>query len=184
MGQAIQEVLDAADDVTASVYEDGAAAELRALRSSAPRLVATDLDGTLVRSDGTVSAATRELLADLDLRGVPVVFVTGRPLRWTLADVRHGLAIATARSSRTSGARHHDGRRPRSATVARRTSPASCATPPVAFEVPTAGLDLDGWVDRRSPVPDRARRSRALGGPARPHVRPERCSGVQIGEPA
>ena len=28
MGQAIQEVIDAADDVTASVYEDGAAVEL------------------------------------------------------------------------------------------------------------------------------------------------------------
>ena len=28
MGQAIQPVIDAADDVTASVYEDGAAVEL------------------------------------------------------------------------------------------------------------------------------------------------------------
>jgi Cof subfamily protein (haloacid dehalogenase superfamily) len=64
-----------------------------------PRLVATDLDGTLVRSDGSVSAYTRDVLAELDRRGVPVVFVTGRPLRWA-EDVfeyvgAHGLAIVS-----------------------------------------------------------------------------------------
>lgn len=47
-----------------------------------PRLVATDLDGTLLRSDGSVSARTRAILLELDRVGVPVVFVTGRPLRW------------------------------------------------------------------------------------------------------
>jgi Cof subfamily protein (haloacid dehalogenase superfamily) len=62
-----------------------------------PRLVATDLDGTLVRSDGTVSPYTQWVLAELDDRDVPVVFVTGRPLRWA-EDVfdhvaRHGLAV-------------------------------------------------------------------------------------------
>ena len=62
-----------------------------------PRLVATDLDGTLVRSDGTVSSYTQAVLATLDEQGVPVVFVTGRPLRWA-EDVfdhvgRHGLAV-------------------------------------------------------------------------------------------
>ena len=45
-------------------------------------LVATDLDGTLLRSDGTVSGATRRVLAGVEEAGVPVVFVTGRPLRW------------------------------------------------------------------------------------------------------
>ena len=63
----------------------------------APRLVATDLDGTIVRSDGSVSERTREVLLDLDGRGVPVVFVTGRPLRWMeelwSAVGAHGLAI-------------------------------------------------------------------------------------------
>ncbi|WP_420111937.1 HAD hydrolase family protein [Pseudactinotalea sp.] len=49
---------------------------------TAPRLVATDLDGTLVRSDGTVSGWTRAVLAALDARDVPVLFVTARPLRW------------------------------------------------------------------------------------------------------
>ena len=62
-----------------------------------PRLVATDLDGTLLRTDGTVSAHTREVLDVLDARGVPVVFVTGRPIRWmeSLWDAvgGHGLAV-------------------------------------------------------------------------------------------
>lgn len=62
-------------------------------------LVATDLDGTLVRSDGTISPRTREVLAAVEAAGVPVVFVTGRPLRWTrevfdlVGDV--GLAIVS-----------------------------------------------------------------------------------------
>ncbi|WP_205471764.1 Cof-type HAD-IIB family hydrolase [Nocardioides sp. SYSU D00038] len=49
---------------------------------SAPRLVATDLDGTLLHSDGTITDRTREVLRALDEREVPVVFVTGRPVRW------------------------------------------------------------------------------------------------------
>jgi Cof subfamily protein (haloacid dehalogenase superfamily) len=64
-----------------------------------PRLVATDLDGTLLHSDGTVTPRTREVLAALDDRGVPVVFTTGRPIRWmdTLwSEVGgHGLAICS-----------------------------------------------------------------------------------------
>ena len=62
-----------------------------------PRLVATDLDGTLLHSDGTVTARTRAVLAELDDLGVPVVFTTGRPVRW-MEDLweavgGHGLAI-------------------------------------------------------------------------------------------
>ena len=66
---------------------------------SLPRLVATDLDGTLVRSDGTVSPYTHEVLAALEDRGVPVVFVTGRPLRWAEEVFEyvgsHGLAVVS-----------------------------------------------------------------------------------------
>ncbi|MGH3745521.1 MAG: HAD hydrolase family protein [Mycobacteriales bacterium] len=43
------------------------------------RLVATDVDGTLLRSDGTASAATVSALQNL---AVPYVLVTGRPRRW------------------------------------------------------------------------------------------------------
>jgi len=45
-------------------------------------LVATDLDGTLLRSDGTVSDRTRSAIAAAVARGLQVVFVTGRPTRW------------------------------------------------------------------------------------------------------
>lgn len=62
-----------------------------------PRVVATDLDGTLLRSDGSLSDRTRKVLAGLDDRGVQVVFVTARPPRWleAVADAvgGHGLAI-------------------------------------------------------------------------------------------
>ena len=52
-----------------------------------------------MRSDGTVSAYTQQVLAAVEDLGVPVVFVTGRPLRWA-EDVfeyvgSHGLAIVS-----------------------------------------------------------------------------------------
>jgi Cof subfamily protein (haloacid dehalogenase superfamily) len=43
------------------------------------RLIATDLDGTLVRTDGEISARTRSALAAAEDAGLVVVFVTGRP---------------------------------------------------------------------------------------------------------
>jgi Cof subfamily protein (haloacid dehalogenase superfamily) len=49
---------------------------------SPPRLVATDLDGTLVRQDRAVSARTADVLAQITAEGTPVVLVTGRPVRW------------------------------------------------------------------------------------------------------
>jgi Cof subfamily protein (haloacid dehalogenase superfamily) len=63
----------------------------------APRLVASDLDGTLVRSDGTVAPRTVEVLARVEEAGVPFVMVTGRPPRW-MAEVsrqtgHRGLAV-------------------------------------------------------------------------------------------
>jgi Cof subfamily protein (haloacid dehalogenase superfamily) len=45
------------------------------------RLVATDLDGTLLRADGTISARTRHILRAVRERGVEVVVVTARPPR-------------------------------------------------------------------------------------------------------
>jgi Cof subfamily protein (haloacid dehalogenase superfamily) len=47
-----------------------------------PRLIATDLDGTIVRSDGKISDRTREALGAAEAAGLVVVFVTGRPPRW------------------------------------------------------------------------------------------------------
>lgn len=63
----------------------------------APRLVATDLDGTLLRPDGTVSPRTAAALVRAAEAGVEVVFVTARPPRWLseLANhvAGHGVAI-------------------------------------------------------------------------------------------
>lgn len=46
------------------------------------RMVATDLDGTLLRPDNTVSDRTVAAFASARAAGFPVVFVTGRPPRW------------------------------------------------------------------------------------------------------
>lgn len=62
-----------------------------------PAVVATDLDGTVVRSDGTISARTRAALDRAADAGALVVIVTGRPPRWlggvAEATGHHGLAI-------------------------------------------------------------------------------------------
>jgi HAD superfamily hydrolase (TIGR01484 family) len=59
-------------------------------RPSFPRLVATDLDGTIVRSDGTISARTVAALSRIERAGAQLVFVTGRPPR-----VMGGIAAAS-----------------------------------------------------------------------------------------
>ncbi|MEU7581818.1 Cof-type HAD-IIB family hydrolase [Streptomyces sp. NPDC041068] len=61
------------------------------------RLIATDLDGTLLRDDKTVSDRTVAALGAAEEAGIEVFFVTGRPARWmnvVSAHVHgHGLAI-------------------------------------------------------------------------------------------
>jgi hypothetical protein len=47
-----------------------------------PRVVATDLDGTVVRTDGTISPRTRDALGLARAAGALIVVVTGRPPRW------------------------------------------------------------------------------------------------------
>jgi Cof subfamily protein (haloacid dehalogenase superfamily) len=130
-----------------------------------PRLVATDLDGTLVRSDGTVSAYTQHVLAELDGQGVPVVFVTGRPLRWA-EDVfdhvgRHGLAVIS------NGALVWDVAN-REPVLTRTIDPVvglevceliRAAVPGSAFAVETlAGISLEPEFVERHPVPEDTRR--------------------------
>jgi len=46
------------------------------------RMIATDLDGTLLHSDGTVSARSRRAIESAAQAGIAIVFVTGRPPRW------------------------------------------------------------------------------------------------------
>ncbi|MBT8224725.1 MAG: HAD family phosphatase [Dactylosporangium sp.] len=56
------------------------------------RLVASDLDGTLLREDETLSHRTARALSELAGRGVHIVLATGRPQR-TLAPVYRQLPI-------------------------------------------------------------------------------------------
>lgn len=62
-----------------------------------PRLIATDLDGTLLTTEGRVSRRTQEALAAVWERGITTVFVTARPPRWLHPLVEavgaHGIAI-------------------------------------------------------------------------------------------
>ena len=46
------------------------------------RLLASDLDGTLLLSDGSVGRRTREALDRLSESDLDLIIVTGRPPRW------------------------------------------------------------------------------------------------------
>src|SRR5919206_2434186 len=48
------------------------------IRPGLPKLVATDLDGTIVRSDDTVGGYTHAVLERVRATGIPIVGVTGR----------------------------------------------------------------------------------------------------------
>ncbi|WP_040157104.1 HAD family hydrolase [Mobilicoccus massiliensis] len=67
------------------------------MNASRPRLIATDLDGTLLDPRGLVTDFTREVLSRVWESGVETLFVTARPPRWidALADAvgGHGYAI-------------------------------------------------------------------------------------------
>ncbi|WP_034648871.1 HAD family hydrolase [Cellulomonas sp. HZM] len=67
--------------------------------TTAPRLVATDLDNTLLAPDGTLSTRTRDALRSVAGAGIDVVFVSARPLR-RLQELAehvdgHGVAICS-----------------------------------------------------------------------------------------
>jgi Cof subfamily protein (haloacid dehalogenase superfamily) len=69
------------------------------LISPALRLVALDLDGTLLRSDGTISARTRAALQAAETSGLTILCVTARPPRRVRAIAEdtglRGLAICS-----------------------------------------------------------------------------------------
>ena len=129
------------------------------------RLVATDLDGTLVHSDGSVSPRTVRALARAEEQGIDVVFVTGRPLRWA-RDVfehvgGHGEAIVS------NGALLWDVAEDRP-TLVRGISPSVVlevadrlreAVPGTTFAVETLeGIALEHAYLERYPVPEGSRR--------------------------
>ncbi|MGW2558315.1 HAD family hydrolase [Streptomyces sp. NPDC001514] len=94
-----------------------------------PRLIATDLDGTLLRKDGSVSERTQRALRTAADAGSEVVFVTARPPRYVDALATATGLVATAVCS--NGALVYD--------VGTRTVTSSRTLPlPVAREVATA----------------------------------------------
>ncbi|TQM29462.1 hypothetical protein FB390_1064 [Nocardia bhagyanarayanae] len=58
-----------------------------------PKMVATDVDGTLIDHDERVTARTKAAVAALIADGVPFVLATGRPPRW-IDPVVEGLGFA------------------------------------------------------------------------------------------
>src|SRR5215212_1156360 len=60
-----------------------------------PRLIVSDMDGTLLRWDETVSQSTVDELERWRADGVPVVLATGRPPRW-MHEIREVLRFGIA----------------------------------------------------------------------------------------
>ncbi|MEV6165455.1 Cof-type HAD-IIB family hydrolase [Streptomyces sp. NPDC052052] len=91
---------------------------------AAPRLIATDLDGTLLRDDKTVSDRTIAALAAAEEAGIEVFFVTGRPARWmdVVSDHVHGHGLAICANGAAVADLHADGKlvkvRPLERTIA------------------------------------------------------------------
>ncbi|WP_328904805.1 Cof-type HAD-IIB family hydrolase [Streptomyces sp. NBC_00234] len=76
------------------------------------RLIATDLDGTLLRDDKTLSDRTVAALAAAEEAGIEVFFVTGRPARWmdVVRDHVHGHGMAICANGATVVDLHAEGK--------------------------------------------------------------------------
>lgn len=66
---------------------------MRPLHLPKPKMVATDVDGTLIDHDERVTARTKAAVGALVADGVPFVLATGRPPRW-IGPVVEGLGYA------------------------------------------------------------------------------------------
>lgn len=88
------------------------AAALPPLPGRRTRLIATDLDGTLLRDDKTVSERTIAALAAAEEAGIEVFFVTGRPARWmdVVSDHVHGHGLAICANGAAVVDLHRSGR--------------------------------------------------------------------------
>jgi Cof subfamily protein (haloacid dehalogenase superfamily) len=60
-----------------------------------PKLIATDLDGTIVNHDGTISERTISTFKRARDMGIEVFFVTGRPPRW-MPEIRDAFGFGNA----------------------------------------------------------------------------------------
>lgn len=71
-----------------------------------PRLVVSDLDGTFLSPDGTVSEVNREAVRSAIASGIDVVFATGRPPAWL--DVVAALELPSSLVIASNGALVYD----------------------------------------------------------------------------
>lgn len=60
-----------------------------------PKLIATDLDGTIVNHDGSISQRTIEVFTRAQSMGIEIFFVTGRPPRW-MPEIREAFGFGNA----------------------------------------------------------------------------------------
>jgi Cof subfamily protein (haloacid dehalogenase superfamily) len=60
-----------------------------------PKLIATDLDGTIVPHDGTISQRTLDAIFKARDLGIEIFFVTGRPPRW-MPEIRDAFGFGNA----------------------------------------------------------------------------------------
>lgn len=74
--------------------------------STRPRLIATDLDGTFLATDKSVSPTNREAVQRAAELSIPFVVATGRPVRWL--DVLDDLATAHPQVIVSNGAAVYD----------------------------------------------------------------------------
>ena len=63
--------------------------------SKRPKLIATDLDGTIVQHDGTITQRTIDTFKKAHAMGVEIFFVTGRPPRW-MPEIKEAFGIGNA----------------------------------------------------------------------------------------
>ena len=70
-----------------------------------PKLIATDLDGTIVAHYGQISERTIAAFTKAHKMGVEIFFVTGRPPRW-MAEIRDAFGFGNAICA--NGAMHYD----------------------------------------------------------------------------
>ena len=109
------------------------------------RLVATDLDGTLLRHDGTVSDRTRRALAGAVAAGAVHLVVTGRSVPWA----RHALDVLEYRGLAVcgQGAQLYDAGADRlltSVTLDRRTAARALVRITEAVGPPAVAVSRDG----------------------------------------
>ncbi len=138
--------------------------------SERPRLIATDLDGTLLAPDESVTPRTRRALDRARAAGIPVLLVTGRPPRWLdgpVAATGHRGPVICANGAivydPAAGAiLHHAPLEP--GVAARLVAGLRAAVPGATFAC-EMGLTYGrepGYAPLRLPLPDRIRVADAL----------------------